>query len=183
MSRRRVRDRLSYANVVATGSLFVALGGVAWALESNGVRSQHIAPDAARGADVKESTLSGIGTGVIGGEATLGVGTGSQFVSPIGPTEEPAQDANTLLAPRELIATGFRVELEGGNLSGGERRFVFLRNGEETVLRCSVSGIKTGCRSNRRLRFEKGDVIGMVEHHTVVVGGSHAAFGWIAQTP
>ena len=57
----RFRDKLSYANVMATIALFVALGGTTWALTRNEVKSKHIAPDAARGSDVKESSLKGVG--------------------------------------------------------------------------------------------------------------------------
>jgi hypothetical protein len=59
----RFRDRLTYGNVVATLALALALaGGGAWAaqqlkLKANSVHSKQIAPDAARGKDVKEATL------------------------------------------------------------------------------------------------------------------------------
>jgi hypothetical protein len=58
----KLRSQLSYANVVATLALFIALtGGVAWALERNSVKSKHIADDQVRSADVRDDTLAGGG--------------------------------------------------------------------------------------------------------------------------
>lgn len=63
---RGLRERLTYANVIATLALFLALGaGGAFALDKigskrikrNAVKSKHIAPDAAGGGDVLESSL------------------------------------------------------------------------------------------------------------------------------
>ena len=60
-----LRGRLTYANVVATLALFLALGGGAYAvskigskqIERNAVKSRHLAPNAAKGRDVAEGTL------------------------------------------------------------------------------------------------------------------------------
>lgn len=53
--------RLSYANVVATVALFVALGGGAYAaidlVGRNDIKSKHIAKNAATGKDIAESSL------------------------------------------------------------------------------------------------------------------------------
>ena len=39
----RVRSQLTYANVMATVAVFLALGGgIAWALGTNSVKSKHI---------------------------------------------------------------------------------------------------------------------------------------------
>ena len=43
-----IRKRLSYANVMATLALFVALGGGAYALSRGEVKSKHIARDAVK---------------------------------------------------------------------------------------------------------------------------------------
>src|SRR5688500_14327648 len=56
-----MRKRLSFANVASALALFVALTtGIAFALEINSVRSKHIAPDAAKGKDVEESSLGAV---------------------------------------------------------------------------------------------------------------------------
>jgi hypothetical protein len=49
--------RLSYAKVAATLALFVALGGTAWALGINSVKSKHIAPNAVRSSDIKDGAV------------------------------------------------------------------------------------------------------------------------------
>lgn len=57
----RVVRRLSYANVVATLALFVALGGSSYAavkLGRNAVKSRNIAPNAITGAKVKNHSLT-----------------------------------------------------------------------------------------------------------------------------
>jgi hypothetical protein len=57
---RTLQAHLTYANVMSTIAVFVALGlGTAWALERNSVESKHIAPDAVKGVDTKEASLSG----------------------------------------------------------------------------------------------------------------------------
>lgn len=60
-----LRGRLTYANVVATLALFLALGGGAYAvskigskqIKRNAVKSKHLAANAAKGRDVAEGTL------------------------------------------------------------------------------------------------------------------------------
>jgi hypothetical protein len=78
----KLSSRLSYANVMATIAVFIALGGGAYALNlgrnavktrniaPNAVKSKKIAPDAVRGSDVRESSL-----GTVPDAAKLG-GTG-----------------------------------------------------------------------------------------------------------
>ncbi|MBI2690684.1 MAG: hypothetical protein HYX29_01875 [Solirubrobacterales bacterium] len=69
---RRVRSRLSYANIIATMALFIALGGVSWAavklpknsvttktIKRSAVTSQKIKNKTIVGADVKSNTLTG----------------------------------------------------------------------------------------------------------------------------
>ena len=52
----RVRKHLTYANVVATIALFLALGGgVAWALAKNSVKSKHIANGQVKDVDIEDS--------------------------------------------------------------------------------------------------------------------------------
>jgi hypothetical protein len=58
----QLRGQLTYANVVATLALFLALtGGVAWALERNSVKSKHIVDDQVQSADVRDDSLAGGG--------------------------------------------------------------------------------------------------------------------------
>ena len=60
-----LRGRVTYANVVATLALFLAIGGGAYAVSKvgskgimrNAIKSRHVAPDAIRGRDLLESSL------------------------------------------------------------------------------------------------------------------------------
>src|SRR5262245_8223955 len=59
---RVIRERLSYANVVATLALVLALGGVSYAatkLPKNSVGTKQIKKGAVTGAKVKKHTLTG----------------------------------------------------------------------------------------------------------------------------
>jgi hypothetical protein len=61
---KRLRERLTYANVMATAAVFLALGlGSAWAateLGRNSVGARQIKPNAIRSSDVKNEALRGI---------------------------------------------------------------------------------------------------------------------------
>ena len=50
-----MKPRLTYANVVATLALFVALGGGAYALSKESVKSKHIRDNTIISADVKDN--------------------------------------------------------------------------------------------------------------------------------
>lgn len=58
--RRRIEGRATYANVVATVALFVALGGSALALSRNSVKSKHIKNDQVRSADLKNEQVKSV---------------------------------------------------------------------------------------------------------------------------
>lgn len=81
----RVRGHVR-GNAVAYVALFFALGGgVAWAVETNSVKSRHIAPDAVKGADVKPDSLKGVQIK----EASLDVpGAVGGVVNPDGSTQQ-----------------------------------------------------------------------------------------------
>lgn len=85
--RRKFAARLSYANIVATLALFLALGGGAWALSQNSVGTRQIKPGAVRSSDVKNKALRGIDvapdslTGASIKESSLGAVTGLTSIS------------------------------------------------------------------------------------------------------
>ena len=56
--------RLTYANVVATLALFVALSGGAYALSNNSVKSKHIRNNTIKSADVKDRSGPGKKSGL-----------------------------------------------------------------------------------------------------------------------
>ena len=57
----KVRNRLTYANVMATVAVFIALGGGAYALslDKNSVKSKHIKDGQVKSADVADNDLIG----------------------------------------------------------------------------------------------------------------------------
>jgi hypothetical protein len=54
-----IRERLTYANVMATAAVFIALGGTAVALDNNQIESRHIDNGAVQTQDVKNDDLTG----------------------------------------------------------------------------------------------------------------------------
>ena len=54
----RFRRRPSFANTVSLIALFVALGGTAWALELNSVRSKHIVNEQVRAVDLGPNSVT-----------------------------------------------------------------------------------------------------------------------------
>ena len=55
----RLREKLSYANVVATLALFVALGGSAYAIGAGAIGSREIRDNSVRSRDVRSNSLTG----------------------------------------------------------------------------------------------------------------------------
>lgn len=56
----KLRERLSYANVMATVAVFLALGGGAWALARNSVGSRAIKNNSIRSKDIHNHTIRGV---------------------------------------------------------------------------------------------------------------------------
>jgi hypothetical protein len=57
---KNLRERLTYANVMATVAMFLALGGGAWALSQNSVGTRQLKPNAVRSSDVRNEALRGV---------------------------------------------------------------------------------------------------------------------------
>lgn len=68
----RIRSRLSYANVMATIAVFIALGGGAYAvgLKRNSVGPKQLKPNAVTGPDANESTFGQVPSAVTAASAT-----------------------------------------------------------------------------------------------------------------
>jgi hypothetical protein len=91
---RRIRHQLTYANVIGTLALFVALGGGAYAvtaaknsvksssIKDGQVKSEDVADDGLTGTDINESTLVGV-TGPPGKDGTNGT-DGTSSTAPTG---------------------------------------------------------------------------------------------------
>ena len=55
----KLRPRLTYANVMVTALMFIVLGGSAYALSRNSVKSKHIENGQVKSADVRNNGLTG----------------------------------------------------------------------------------------------------------------------------
>src|SRR3954453_833663 len=55
---KRLRDKLSYANVVASLALFIALGGSAYAIGAGTIGSREVRDNSLRSRDVRTNTLT-----------------------------------------------------------------------------------------------------------------------------
>src|SRR3954453_19038115 len=56
---KRLRDKLSYANVVASLALFIALGGSAYAIGAGTIGTREVRDNSLRSRDVRTNTLTG----------------------------------------------------------------------------------------------------------------------------
>jgi len=119
-----VREQLTYANVIATGALFVALGGGAYALEGrntvdagdlkkNAVKPPEIAKNAVKKA---ETAKNSIGTGEVI-DASLLEQDFAPGQLPAGERGEPGEDATNLLGYIEDPAGGDAFVQYGSGVS------------------------------------------------------------------
>jgi hypothetical protein len=182
----RFQPRLSYANVMSTLAVFLALaGGVAYALDRNSVKSKHIKDGQVKLADAQKSAF-GRGT-VFGAVTNLSGGVGATNYFPSG--LNVGASARAAIAPVKLRLRDFRVEL-ASVLTGGTRTFELgqfdpdgsgpLRKG----LSCEISAGEASCRAKGPSpRFSAGGAIHLKDVHANPVGGAHAAFSWRAALP
>jgi hypothetical protein len=136
-----MRDRLTYANVMATIAVFIALGGSSYAaikLPNNAVKARNIAANAVTGAKVENRSLTrldfGLGQlpqGAVGAQGATGA-DGS--TGPVGPTgargltgadgspDTPAQ-VLTKLAQVDGPGSGLDADtVDGADASGLQKR-------------------------------------------------------------
>jgi hypothetical protein len=101
-----IRGLLTYSNVVATISIFIALGGtaVAFQLGRNSVKSKNIAPKAVRASDIANGAVGAqqIASAAVG---TAQLGPGSVGLAQLGPgSVGSAQLANGAVGATKLAA-------------------------------------------------------------------------------
>ena len=187
---KRLRKHMSYSNVTATLALILALSGTAYAaLATNSVRSRHIAPNAAKGVDISESSLGpvpaanalqipevgplstlqlidGIGIGMIMGRITSIGNAPLLFADPLGTSTESVIEANhvmgTFLSSSEV--GDLKVQLISGDPipAGATRRFT-LREGNTTS---SMSDTAVTCVMNEgqsQCGFDGADALGQLD--------------------
>lgn len=122
---RRIQERLSYANVVATLALSLALGGVGYAasqLPKNSVGTKQLKKSAVTGAKVKKQTLTGKNInlaklGTVPSATTASALTALEAVHAVGAAGEPPFLDGTITRPPEEGVTfppvGFYKDHEG----------------------------------------------------------------------
>jgi hypothetical protein len=180
---------------MATVAVFLALGGgIAWALERNSVKSKHIAPNAAKGADVLEESLSGIGSGFLGGEwrdlesTDVGGGNGR---APAGLSTEPG-DIHSWLVPVDVTLTDFRALVFAPPGTGDDRVLELQAaspgGGVIGTLGCELSDLETACDSgDEELTIPAGTRIQGIDRVPITSGSpptsTDAIFGYRVVTP
>ena len=151
-----MRQRLSYSNVTATIALVIALTGVAYATVGlNSVFSRHIAPNAAKGRDIQESSLGpvpgargvihpshgpisaeqlvdAIGIGMTMGRINgLGNNVADVYANPVGTSTATTTEANHLMG---TFLNGYdvghlKVQLLTGTMPASTSRTFSIRTG------------------------------------------------------
>ncbi len=204
---RKIRSRLTYANVIATLALFIAIGGSAYAatqLKKNSVGTKQIknqAVTAAKiqngaitGAQVKGGSLSGSNvannslTGTQINSSTLGKVPTAQTAD-TAQTAQTAQTANSLSAPEawhEVGASGQPQFQHGCTSSGGEDGPVKFFKDHEGVVH--LAGVYENCSPTAETAFQlpAGFRPGAVEQFPLAGAGEGRAvaiFPSIAEVP
>jgi hypothetical protein len=113
----RLRSKLSYANVVATLALFVALGGSAYAaveLSKNSVRTKHIAKGQVKAADLGRNAVT---SAKVKNLSLLAADFKAGQLPAIGPKGDPGPPGLARMAV-SLLSSGnvFNGSLEGGSV-------------------------------------------------------------------
>lgn len=180
----RLRGKLTYANVMATIAVFIALGGGAYALSRGEVKSKHIARDAVKAKHVKFGVRS---TPMLATFTGLLAGTGSHNYAPTGSSGSASGLFNEALAPQTFTATGLRINLDAP-LAAGTREFVFRRftgsgSNEDTPLRCEISAGEQTCSSNARARIPAGATVWIRALRSATTETDYAEVGWRAVLP
>jgi len=178
---RRIRSRLTYANVISTLCLFLLVGGgTAVAVTSSSGQSGN-----GSGAVFARMNLSSFQDDPVYGPAT-GIGDPVRAGASAGEVE--------VLSPnRPIVARDLAVRLTNpppnASCTGApncSRTIVLLRNGVNTALSCTISGDQRTCNSgSKSARIPAGSRLAF---KSVLVGGDTdgagvATLGWRATIP
>ena len=175
-----IRGRLTYANVMATLALFIALGGGAYALSRNEVKSRNIATGAVK---ARQLNLAAQGVPMMATFNDLGTGTGDTNYHPVGVSGE--DETRETIAPQTFVATGLRVRVYGP-VATGSREFVlkyYDGSTVETDLRCEVEAGGLDCSSNARVRIPEGAEVWFEDQYAGTTDSGYALVGWRALYP
>ena len=125
---RAVRERVTYANVMATTAVFIALGGSAWALTANSIGTKHLRDDAVTTNKVADGAITArkLGCGGNSRDAMVRVGSvcidryensiwtrrtgGTRITGPI-PCDADGQDCKGVIFARSVARVAPRADL------------------------------------------------------------------------
>ncbi len=162
----------SYAEVVATLALFIALGGVSYAaikipknsvgtkeLRKNSVGTRELKKNAVTGnkvrnrslqaADFKTAAVPGSGTGLITGHSRLGNQTEFFAVSGVSVATNDQYKVTTLSPAVSITADNLAISLSQAPGPGSSREIQLLAEGAQVVLSCSFGRNQTNCARPR----------------------------------
>ncbi len=177
---RGLRRHFSYANVMATIAVFIALGGGAYALSRGEVKSKNIARDAVKAKHIGFGVRS---VPMMASVQDLSVGTGSTVFSVVGADVAGAPIPKTV-APQTLIARDLVVQLSQDDpLAAGSRSFFLQVDGGVTPLSCTIAAGERSCRSGAGVRLRRGQSMYFGESHNGTNDGQNAQVGWRAVLP
>lgn len=187
---RGLADRASFANVASTLALFLALaGGVAWALENNSVRSEHIKDGEVQVEDTKPGAF---GRGLqLGATSELLSGAAPRRYFPVGFSTEPlgtsADDVHGVPVSVAVRLDDLRVELPG-ELLNGEVTFTLGDPGSATKqLSCTIDSDDDPlvCRDNGPAieKLFRGDSIEMLVQANGITPATGIAWSFRTTTP
>jgi hypothetical protein len=178
-----IRSQLSYANVMASIAVFIALGGGAYALSRGEVESRHIAPDAVKAKHIDFGVRSQV---MLATFSELGAGTDSVNRAPVGASDNGT--VNETFTPQTFFATGLRVN-NSVPLPAGTREFTlryYDYDADEHVvtdLSCEIAVGEQRCESNASVRIPAESTLWFQEAHAGTSGTDYAEVGWRAVLP
>ncbi len=124
--------RLNYSNVMATIAVFLSLGAGAYAavkLKRNAVKSKHIAPNAAKGADIAEESLAKVPSAALADSAaTAQSATSAQSIGGITETfvRRSLPDPTNSYVDETIAGLRIGLRCTGGNF---DLRFLSASSG------------------------------------------------------
>lgn len=171
---RRVRSRLSYANVVATMALFIALGGVSYAavvLPANSVGTKQIKANAVTGAKVKNKSLTAADfNGSVQGPAGP---AGAQ-----GAPGAPGKDATAAAIADGSLAG---AKLVAGAVKAGQLGAITVREQSITLAAGEGGSAEVSCTTGERLLGGGADSPVPTPGEWVAYGSYPLGNGWKAR--
>ena len=146
----KLHGRLSYANVMATIAVFIALGGASYAavkLPKNSVGTKQLKKNAVTGAKVKPATLTGSDIKA----STLGTVPNATRAATAGHADS-AGDANT------LQGRGADAFVQGSGAQAAERRDLGKGDFVTLIVIPGVAELTAGCTASQQVNLHLANI-------------------------